>query len=41
MRTPYNGSVPVAGLPTLLRLTDIDFAMFVYNVNLSRVEGLG
>jgi hypothetical protein len=30
--------VPVAGLPALLRLTDIDFAIIAYNVNLSRVE---
>jgi hypothetical protein len=39
MRTPYNGSVPVAGLPTFLRLTDIGFAIIAYNVNLGRVEG--
>jgi hypothetical protein len=38
MRTPYNGSVPVAGLPAFLRLTDIDFAIIAYNVNLRRME---
>src|SRR6202171_3810636 len=39
MRTPYNGSVPVAGLPAFLRLTDIDFAKCPYNEKGSRGEG--
>jgi hypothetical protein len=38
MRTPYNGSVPVAGRPRVLRLTDIDFAIIAYNVKSSRGE---
>jgi hypothetical protein len=38
MRTPYNGSVPVAGLPGFLRLTDIDLAIIPYNVKLHRRE---
>jgi len=38
MRTPYSGSVPVAGLPGFLRLTDIDFDIIVYNVKESRGE---
>src|SRR4030081_3784980 len=38
MRTPYSGSVPVAGRP-FLRLTVIDFAIITYNVKASRGEG--
>jgi hypothetical protein len=38
MRTPYSGSVPVAGLPGFLRLTDIDFDIIAYNVKASRGE---
>src|SRR5450631_4560042 len=38
MRTPYSGSVPVAGRPAFLRLTVIDFAIITYNVKASRGE---
>jgi hypothetical protein len=40
MRTPYSGSVPVAGRPAFLRLTVIDFAIITYNVKASRGEAL-
>src|SRR5229473_686783 len=38
MRSPYSGSVPVAGRPAFLRLTGIDFAIITYNVKASRGE---
>src|SRR5712664_2160293 len=40
MRTPYSGSVPVAGRPAFLRLTVIDFAIITYNVKASRGEAV-
>jgi hypothetical protein len=38
-RKPISGSVPVAGRPGFLRLTDIDFAIITFNVKASRGEG--